>query len=63
MPADGTALTWGHLPPEGQGDTPRVQVKPARMTREPTFTPHLRREPTTPEKGGAEHSRQSSDAL
>ncbi|TDH48188.1 hypothetical protein E2F47_24725 [Mycobacterium eburneum] len=45
-PADGTALT----------STPRVPVKPARMTREPTFTPHPRPEPTTPEKGGVEHS-------
>jgi hypothetical protein len=34
--------------------TPRVPVKPARMTRELTFTPHRRPEPTTPEKGGAE---------
>jgi putative transposase len=35
-PADGTALT----------STPRVLVKPARMTREPTVTPHPRPEPT-----------------
>jgi putative transposase len=46
MPADGTALTI----------TPRVTVKPARMTREPTFTPPQRLELTTPEKGGAGHS-------
>jgi Helix-turn-helix domain len=46
LPADGTALT----------STPRVPVKPARMKREQTFTPHQRPEPTTPEKGGAEHS-------
>jgi hypothetical protein len=45
MSADGTALTNTH-----------VLVKPARMTREPTFIPHPRPEPTTPEKGGAEHS-------
>ena len=44
MPADGTALT----------STTRVPVKPARMTREPTFTPRQRPEPTTPEEGGAE---------
>ena len=37
-PADGTALT----------STPRVPVKPARLKREPTFTPHQRREPTSP---------------
>jgi hypothetical protein len=53
MPADGTALT----------NTPRVPVKPVRMKREPTFTPHLRPEPTTPEKGGAEHSPDSFDTL
>lgn len=29
------------------------------MTREPTFTPHRRPEPTTPEKGGAKHSHKS----
>jgi putative transposase len=52
-PADGTALT----------STLRVQVKPARMKREPAFTPHQRPEPTTPEKGGAEHSTQSFDTL
>jgi IS605 OrfB family transposase len=43
-PADGTALT----------STPRVPVKPARMRREPRFTPHPRPEPTTPENGGAD---------
>ena len=52
-PADGTALT----------STPRVPVKPARMTREPTFTPPQRPESTTPEKGGARHSTQLSDTL
>ena len=46
MSADGKALT----------STPRVLVKPARMTRKPTFTPHLRPELTTPEEGGAQHS-------
>ncbi len=45
-PADGTALT----------STLRVPVKPARLKREPTFTPRQRPEPTTPEKGGADHS-------
>ncbi len=59
--ADGTALTRGHLPLAG--DTPRVPVKPTRMTREPTFTPHQRPEPTTPEKGGAGHSPQLFDTL
>jgi putative transposase len=53
MPADGTALT----------STLRVLVKPARMTREPTFTLRQRPEPTTPEKGGAEHSTDSFDTL
>ena len=52
MSADGTALT----------NTP-VLVKPARKTREPTFTPHPRPEPTTPEKGGAEHSPELFDTL
>jgi hypothetical protein len=52
MPADGTALA----------NTP-VLVKPARKTREPTFTPHPRPEPTTPEKGGAEHSAELFDTL
>jgi len=52
-PADGTALT----------STPRVPVKPARMTREPTFTPHPRPEPTTPENGGAEHPTELFDTL
>jgi phosphohistidine phosphatase len=32
----------------------RVLVKPARKTWEPTFRPHPRFEPTTPEKGGVE---------
>ena len=45
MPADGKALT----------DTPRVSVKPARKTREPTFTQPPQPEQTTPEKGGADH--------
>jgi putative transposase len=53
MPADGTALTG----------TPRVPVKPARLKREPTFTPYQRSEPTTPEKGGAEHSTGLFDTL
>ena len=43
--------------------TLRVPVKPARLKREPTFTPHQRPEPTTPEKGGAEHSTESFDTL
>jgi putative transposase len=43
-PADGTALT----------STLRVPVKPAQKTREPTFTPHRRPEPKTPENGGAD---------
>jgi hypothetical protein len=51
--ADGTALTG----------TVRVRVKPARLTRELTFTPHPRPEPTTPEKGGAEHSPELFDTL
>ena len=51
--ADGTALTG----------TPHVPVKPARTTREPTFTPHPRPEPTKPEKGGAEHSTKLFDTL
>jgi hypothetical protein len=38
-------------------------VKPARMTREPTFTPHRRPEPTTPEKGDAKHSTELFDTL
>jgi len=45
MSADGMALT-----------NTLVLVKPARKTRELTFTPHPRPEPTTPETGGAEHS-------
>jgi hypothetical protein len=53
MPADGTALT----------STPRALVKPARLKREPTFTLHPQPEPTTPEKGGAEHSTQLFDTL
>jgi hypothetical protein len=53
MPADGSALT-GIL---------RVPVKPARMKREQTFIPHQRPEPTTPEKGGAEHSAELFDTL
>lgn len=52
MPADGTALA-----------NTLVLVKPARKTREPTFTQHLRPEPTTPEKGGAEHSPELFDTL
>jgi hypothetical protein len=53
MPADGTALTR----------TSGVPVKPARMTREPKFNPRQRYEPTTPEKGGAEHSTELFDTL
>jgi hypothetical protein len=53
MPADGTALT----------STLRVPVKPARLKRELTFTPHQPPEPTTREKGGAEHSTQLFDTL
>ncbi|MGO9225765.1 RNA-guided endonuclease InsQ/TnpB family protein [Mycobacterium sp.] len=52
-PADGTALT----------DTPRVSVKPARKTREPTFTPHQRPEPTTSEEDGDGHSPELLDTL
>jgi hypothetical protein len=33
------------------------------MTREPTFTLHQRPEPTTPEKGGADHSTGLFDTL
>jgi hypothetical protein len=53
MPADGTALT----------STLRVPVKPARLKRELTFTPHPRPEQMTPEKGGAEHSTELFDTL
>jgi putative transposase len=52
-PADGTALT----------STPRVPVKPARKTREPTFTPRQRPKPKTPEKGGAALSTELFDTL
>ena len=52
-PADGTALT----------STLRVPVKPARMTREPTFTPHPEPEPTTPENGGVEQLMKLFDTL
>ena len=51
-PADETALA-----------NTLVLVKPARMTREPTFSPHPRPEPTTPEKGCAEHSTELFDTL
>src|SRR5262245_13293886 len=51
-PADGTALT----------STLRVPVKPARMTREPTFKPRRRLEVRTPEEGGAEHLKQRRSA-
>jgi hypothetical protein len=53
MPADGTAITG----------TLRVPVKPARLKRELTFRAHRRPEPTTPEKGGAEHSTELFDTL
>jgi hypothetical protein len=46
MAADKTALT----------STPRVLVNPTRVKRELTFTPHQRREMTTPTNGGADHS-------
>jgi hypothetical protein len=52
MPADETALA-----------NTLLLVKPARMTREPTFTPHQRPEPTTPEKGGAQHPTELFDTL
>ena len=38
-------------------------VKPARLKREPTLTPHQRPEPTTPEKGGAQHPTELFDTL
>jgi hypothetical protein len=53
MPADEKALV----------STSGVPTKPARVTRELTFTPHHRREPTTPEKGGAEPAPRSVDTL
>jgi hypothetical protein len=40
-----------------------VLVKPVRKTRGPTFAPHPRPEPTTPEKGGAQHSPELFDTL
>jgi len=52
-PADGTALI----------STPRVPVKPARLTRQPTSIPHQRREPTMPEKGSVEQSTELFDTL
>jgi HAD superfamily hydrolase (TIGR01490 family) len=36
---------------DGADHHPRVPVKPARMTREPTFTPHQRLEPTIAREG------------
>jgi putative transposase len=48
---------------DGADRTPRVPVKPARKKWEPTFTPHQRPEPTTPEKGGARHSIELFDTL
>ena len=53
MPADGTALT----------STQDVPVKPARMTREPKFSPHPGLEQRTPEKGGADESSEVVDTL
>jgi hypothetical protein len=53
MPTNGTALT----------NTLCVPVKPARMTREPTFTPHQRHEPTAPDKGGVEQSQELFETL
>jgi putative transposase len=38
---------------DGADQHPSCAGETARMKREPTFTPRLRREPTTPEKGGA----------
>ncbi|OOK78396.1 hypothetical protein BZL30_2649 [Mycobacterium kansasii] len=38
-------------------------MKPARMTRKPTFTPPRRPEPTTPEKGGSDYSSEWFDTL
>ena len=52
-PADGTALT----------STLCVLMQPARLKRELTFTPHLRPEPTTPEKGGVDYSLELLDTL
>jgi hypothetical protein len=34
-----------------------------RKTREPTFTPHQRPEPTTPEQGGADQTPELIDTL
>jgi IS605 OrfB family transposase len=48
---------------DGTDQHPSVPVKPARKTREPTFTPHRRPEPTTPEKGGVEHPTELFDTL
>jgi hypothetical protein len=53
MPVDGKALT----------DALCVSVKPARMTRELTFTPDPRHETTTPEKGGLEQIARLFDTL
>jgi hypothetical protein len=53
LPADETALT----------STIRVPVKPARMTWEPTFTPHQRPESTTSDKDGAELPTEMFDTL
>jgi hypothetical protein len=48
---------------DGSDQHSRVPVKPTRKTREPTFTPHQRPEPTTPEKGGAGYSAVARHAL
>jgi putative transposase len=48
---------------DGADQHSRVLVKPPRKTREPTFTPFQRPEPTTPEKGGAECSTVARHAL
>jgi hypothetical protein len=53
MHADGTALT----------DTPRVLVKPIRMTREQMFMPPQQHEQTTPEKGGLRNRPRLLDTL
>jgi putative transposase len=48
---------------DGADQHPGVLVKPPRKTREPTFTPFQRPEPTTPEKGGADYSTVARHAL
>jgi putative transposase len=48
---------------DGADQHPSVPVKPARETREQTFTPYQRHEPMTPEKGGADYSIVARHAL